>query len=101
MDVILRSSPNGEVILADLDKTDSSRFQNLSKTELASEIASRLVTRWRQACVGILRDKVWGAVAFIFGIRPENVPATWIGDGDWPAWNSIRRSDHHDARRTK
>ncbi len=28
---------DGEVILADLDKTDGSRFQNLSNTELASE----------------------------------------------------------------
>ena len=28
---------NSEVILADLDRTDNSRFQNLSNTELASE----------------------------------------------------------------
>ena len=48
---------DGEVILADLDETDGSRFQNLSNTELASEIAPGLVTGWQAAGVGVLLAK--------------------------------------------
>ncbi len=36
---------DGDIILADLDRTDSSRFQNLSNTRPRSRIASGLVTR--------------------------------------------------------
>ena len=78
---------DGEVILADLDRTDGSRFENLSNTELASEShpvwspdGKRLV--WASSSQSVGRSGIY--------IRDttKTVPAIWIGDGNWPAWNS-------------
>ncbi|HXQ36254.1 MAG TPA: hypothetical protein VN843_19740, partial [Anaerolineales bacterium] len=78
---------DGEVILADLDRTDSSRFQNLSNTDIASEShpvwspdGQRLAWASSSQNIGRSGIYVWDAI--------RNVPATWIGDGDWPAWNA-------------
>src|SRR5690349_18512107 len=77
---------NGEVILANLDRTDESRFQNLSNTELASEShpvwspdGKRLA--WASSSQGLGQSGiyVWDS--------SKNVPAIWVGDGNWPAWN--------------
>lgn len=77
---------DGDVILADLDETDGSRFQNLSNTELASEShpvwsedGMRLAWASSSQSVGRSGIYVWDA--------QKNLPATWIGDGNWPAWN--------------
>ena len=77
---------DGEVIVADLDNTDGSRFQNLSNTELASEShpvwspdGRRLAWASSSQSVGRSGIYVWDAT--------KNVPATWIGDGNWPGWN--------------
>jgi len=77
---------DGDIILADLDETDGSRFQNLSNTELASEShpiwspdGRRLAWASSSQSVGRSGIYVWEA--------NKNVPATWIGDGNWPAWN--------------
>lgn len=78
---------DGEVILANLDETDGSRFQNLSKTDLAAESnpvwapdGSRLA--WASSATSLGRSGiyVWDPT--------KNVPASWLGDGDHPAWNS-------------
>ena len=78
---------DGEVLLADLDKTDGDRFQNLSNTELASE--SHPVwsydgkwLAWASASSTMGRGGiyVWDA--------SKNLPASWVGDGNWPAWNA-------------
>lgn len=78
---------DGDVILADLDETDGSRFQNLSNTELASEThpvwspdGNRLAWASSSQSVGRSGIYVWEA--------QKNVPASWIGDGNWPAWNA-------------
>jgi TolB protein len=78
---------DGEVILADLDKTGDARFQNLSNTELASESrpvwspdGKRLAWATASQTMGHSGIYVWDA--------PKNVPASWIGDGNWPAWNA-------------
>ncbi len=78
---------DGEVILADLDKTDGERFQNISNTDLAAEshpVWSSDGTRlaWASAAqtMGQSGIYVWHA--------SRNVPATWIGPGNWPAWNA-------------
>ena len=79
---------NGEVILADLDRTDSSRFQNLSNTDLASEShpvwspdGQRLAWASSSQSVGRSGIYIWES--------GRNLPAQWIGDGDWPAWNTL------------
>lgn len=78
---------DGEVILADLDKTDNGRFQNLSNTELASEShpvwspdGQRLA--WASASQTVGRSGI-----YVWDSR-KDVPASWIQDGNWPAWNT-------------
>jgi TolB protein len=78
---------NGEVMLADLDKTSDNRFTNLSNTELAAEShpiwsPDGMRLAWASSSaqnVGRSGIYVWDAT--------RNVPAAWIGDGDYPAWN--------------
>src|SRR5687767_14774830 len=78
---------DGEIILADLDRTDSGRFQNLSNTDIASEShpvwspdGNQLAWASSSQNIGRSGIYVWDAI--------RNVPATWVGDGDWPAWNT-------------
>lgn len=78
---------DGEVIIADLDQTDSSRFQNLSNTNLAAEAhpvwspdGQKLV--WASSATSLGRSGI-----YIWDSN-QDVPATWLGDGDYPAWNS-------------
>ncbi len=78
---------NGEVILANLDRTDESRFRNLSNTELASEShpvwspAGRYLA-WASSSQSIGRSGIyiWDST--------RDLPAVWLGDGDYPAWNA-------------
>jgi len=78
---------NGEVILADLDKTEDARFENLSNTPFASEShpvwtadGSRLAWASSSQNIGQSGIYIWDAVT--------KLPAHWVGDGDWPAWNT-------------
>lgn len=77
---------NDEIILADLDQTNESRFSNLSNTDTAAEghpVWSPDGTRlaWASSAQNVGRSGiyVWDAT--------RDVPAGWIGDGDYPAWN--------------
>ncbi len=77
---------NGEVMLADLDKPEDQRFTNLSNTELAAEShpiwspdGKNLAWASASQSVGRSGIYIWDAA--------RNVPAQWIGDGDYPAWN--------------
>lgn len=78
---------NGDVILADLDRADDSRFQNLSSSPLASEAhpvwspdGSRLAWAAQSQSIGRSGIYVWDAA--------RQLPAQWIGDGNLPAWNT-------------
>src|SRR5512138_3636035 len=78
---------DGEVILANLDRTDEDRFQNLSHTDLASEShpvwspdGKRLAWASSSQSVGQSGIYVWDS--------SKNIPAVWVGDGNWPAWNT-------------
>ena len=78
---------DGEVLLADLDKTGDERFQNLSRTPLAVEShptwspdGSRLAWASQSQSIGRNGVYVWDAA--------RQLPAGWIGDGNLPAWNA-------------
>lgn len=78
---------NGEVILADLDKTNDQRFQNISNTSLASEShpvwspdGTHLAWASQAQSIGRSGIYLWNA--------SSQLPAEWIGDGDMPAWNA-------------
>ena len=78
---------NGEVILADLDRTDDGRFQNISNTLLASEShpvwspdGSKLAWASNSQNIGRSGIYIWDA--------NTQLPAQWLGDGNYPAWNA-------------
>lgn len=78
---------DGEVMVADLDKTDNNRFLNVSNTNLAAEShpvwspdGQKLAWASSATSLGRTGIYVWDA--------NKNVPAVWLGDGDYPAWNS-------------
>ncbi|MDL1912227.1 hypothetical protein FBQ81_16290 [Chloroflexi bacterium CFX6] len=78
---------NGEVVLADLDKTGDNRFQNLSNTPYAVEShpvwsadGSKLAWASQSQNIGKSGIYVWDAA--------RRLPAHWIGDGNLPAWNA-------------
>ena len=79
---------NGEVILADLDKTNDQRFQNLSNSQTAVEShpvwspdGNHLAWAAQSQSIGRSGIYVWNA--------ENQLPAQWIGDGDLPAWNAF------------
>lgn len=78
---------NGDVILADLDRTDDARYQNLSNTPIASEShpvwspdGSWLAWATQSQNIGRSGIYLWSA--------DRQLPAQWIGDGNLPAWNT-------------
>ena len=77
---------DGDIILADLDETDGSRFQNLSNTELASESHPIWSPDGRRLAWASSSQSVGRSGIYVWDTN-KNVPATWIGDGNWPAWN--------------
>jgi len=78
---------NGEVVLADLDRTDANRFQNLSSTELASESHPVWSPDGRRLAWASSSQSIGRSGIYIWESN-RNLPAQWIGDGDWHAWNT-------------
>ncbi len=79
---------NSEVWLFDLDRTDSGRWKNLSNSPDSAEEhpawsadGSRLVWASEEQSLTYSGIYIWDSA------RPDR-PAVWVGDGDWPAWNS-------------
>lgn len=77
---------DGEVIVADLDVTDGTRFQNLSNTDLASESHPVWSPDGEQLAWASSSQSVGRSGIYLWDAE-KNVPAAWIGDGNWPAWN--------------
>ena len=77
---------DGDIIIADLDETDGSRFQNLSDTELASESHPVWSPDGKQLVWASSSQSVGRSGIFLWDSE-KNIPAIWIGDGNWPAWN--------------
>jgi len=78
---------NGDIFLADLDKTGDDRFQNLSNTPLASEShpvwspnGTYLAWATQSQNIGRSGIYVWNA--------ENQLPAQWVSDGNLPAWNA-------------
>ena len=78
---------NGDIILADLDRTSDARYQNLSNTPLAIEShpvwspdGTRLAWATQSQNLGRSGIYIWDA--------ERQLPAQWIGDGNLPAWNA-------------
>jgi TolB protein len=84
---ISTQNENSEVILADLDRTDNNRFQDLSNTEFASESHPVWSPDGRWLAWASSAQSVGRSGIYIWE-SSKNLPATWIGDGDWPAWNA-------------
>ena len=85
---ISNRSGDNEVWLADLDKTGEERYINLSNTPSSAEghpiwtgDGSKLAWTSTAQNIGFSGIYVWNA------LQPER-PATWVGDGDWPAWDT-------------
>ncbi len=79
---------DSDIWLADLDKTGKERYTNLSRTPFSAEShpiwtqdGSKLAWTSTAQNIGFNGIYVWNA------LQPER-PATWVGDGDWPAWNA-------------
>ena len=79
---------DSDIYLADLDNAGSSRFQNISKTPNAIEAhplwsrdGSKLV--WASNAFG---DRPSGI--YLWETENANIPASWVGEGDWAAWNA-------------
>ena len=77
---------DGEVMLADLDKSEENRFSNLSNTETAVEAhpiwspdGTQLAWASTSQSVGRSGIYIWDST--------RNAPAVWVADGDYPAWN--------------
>jgi TolB protein len=78
---------DGDIILADLDRSNDDRFQNLSNTPLAIEShpiwspdGSRLAWATNSQNIGRSGIYIWDA--------EHQLPAQWLGDGNLPAWNA-------------
>ena len=77
---------NGEVMLADLDKSGDQRFVNLSNTPDASEShpiwspdGTKLAWASSAQSVGLSGIFIWDST--------RNVPAVWLAEGNYPAWS--------------
>ena len=77
---------NGDVILADLDKTGNDRFQNLSGTDLASESRPLWSPDGKHIAWASASQSIGQSGIYIWDAT-RTVPAIWVGDGDYPAWN--------------
>jgi len=84
------SNRNGDsdIWLADLDKTGAERYVNLSKTPHAEENHPVWTTEGTHlAWASSSQNTEYSGIYVWDSSQPER-PAHWIGNGDWPAWNT-------------
>ena len=79
---------DSDIWLANLDKTGDERYTNLSRTPYSAEShpiwtqdGSKLAWASVAQNIGFSGIYVWET------LQPER-PARWVGDGDWPAWDT-------------
>lgn len=82
-------SGNDDVWLADLNKTGPDRYTDISQTPQAAESHPVWNPNGTQlAWASASTQNVDTSGIYIWDSTQPNRPAKWIGDGDWPAWNS-------------
>ena len=78
---------DSDIYLADLDDTSGSRFLNISNTPNAVEshpIWSRDGSKLAWAS-NAYDDRPSGI--YVWNAETPNIPASWVGTGDWATWN--------------
>jgi TolB protein len=80
---------DADVWLADLNKIGTDRFTDISQTPQATEShpvwnsdGSQLA--WASAST----QNVDNSGIYVWDSTQPNRPSKWVGDGDWPAWNT-------------
>ncbi len=79
---------DGEVILADLNKTDEDRFANLSNTDTAVESHPLWSPDGTQIAWASSSQSVGRSGIYVWD-ETRTAPAIWLGDGDYPAWDTV------------
>ncbi|MCC6299496.1 MAG: TolB family protein [Anaerolineales bacterium] len=79
---------DGEIMLADLDKTGDERFSNLSNTETAIESHPIWSPDGNQLAWASLSQTVGRSGIYVWDAA-RATPAQWLGDGDYPAWDPV------------
>jgi TolB protein len=80
---------NDDVWLADLDKLDADRFTDISHTPQIAESHPTWNPDGTQiAWASSASQNVDNSGIYVWDSTQPNLPAKWIGDGDWPAWNT-------------
>ncbi|HUI89587.1 MAG TPA: DPP IV N-terminal domain-containing protein [Anaerolineales bacterium] len=86
---ISNRSGDDDVWLADLDKTGPDRYTDISQTPQAAETHPVWNSSGTQlAWAASASQNVDDSGIYVWDATQPNRPAKWIGDGDWPAWNT-------------
>jgi len=79
---------NDDVWLADLDKSGTDRFSEISQTPQIAESHPVWNPNGTQlAWAGSATQNTDNSGIYVWDSTQPNRPAKWVGDGDWPAWN--------------
>jgi len=77
-----------DVWLADLDKTGSDRFTDISQTPQAAESHPVWNSDGTQLAWASFASQNSDNSGIYVWDTSHNLSAQWVGDGDWPAWNA-------------
>ena len=79
---------DNDIWLADLDKTGTERYANLSNTPQAEENHPVWTTSGTRLAWASSSQNIGYSGIYVWDESQPERPAHWIGDGDWPAWNT-------------
>ncbi len=78
---------NSDIWLADLNRTDSSRYQDISNTPDAAEDHPTWTADGAHLAWAAEAQTTSYSGVYVWDPTQPDRPAAWIGDGNWPAWN--------------
>lgn len=85
------SNRNGDtdIWLADLNKASDDRFTDISHTPQAAESHPVWSPDGNQLAWSSASENAdYYSGIYVWDAKQPDRPAVWVGDGDWPAWNS-------------